>query len=257
MLTLKNDIKGSRKIAKIKGGQHNGKFIYILEIPLDEHADTKPQEIKITDGKLQPLPNKTVVEKIYVTAKSNAGKSTFVGKWLGEALKMFKDDELYIFSPINSDVELDKYGPIRIALDMDLLIDPIGAEELENSIVVFDDTDTVRNPHLRMALSDFRDELLETGRHFNIRLLITSHVMMNYKLTRRILNEATAVCFFPKCGNIYHIKRYLTKYVGLEKNQIKKIMRLPSRWICIYLTYPMYILHERGAFIVSVDDENI
>jgi superfamily I DNA and/or RNA helicase len=257
MLTL-NDKKGGRKIARIKGGKDDKKYLYLVEGNLDDEVLKNDEtEIIIKGGKLQPLPNKNVVEKIYISAPSGAGKSTWAGAWLGEAKKMFKDDEIFIFSSITKDKALDKHDPIRITLDADLVRDPIEPEEIADSIAVFDDIDTIQNPHLRNSIADFRDYLLEQGRHFNIRLLNVGHVMMNYKITRKLLNEATAVCFFPKSGSVYHIKRYLKQYGGLEKNQIKKILKLPSRWVCLYRTFPMYIIHERGAFLVNVDDEYI
>jgi hypothetical protein len=66
-----------------------------------------------------------------------------------------------------------------------------------------------------------------------------------------MLNEATTVCFFPRAGSTYHIKTYLTKYVGLEKNQIKKILNLPSRWVALYRSYPMYVLYEKGIYLLN------
>jgi len=55
-----------RKIAKIIGGKDDGKYLYL--------NDTKGEnEIKLKEGRLQPLPNKEVVEKIYITAPSGSG----------------------------------------------------------------------------------------------------------------------------------------------------------------------------------------
>jgi hypothetical protein len=81
-------------------------------------------------------------------------------------------------------------------------------------------------------------------------MLITSHLMSNYRETRRVLNEATTVVFFPRSGSTHQIKKFLTTYAGLEKDMIKKILKLPSRWVALYKTYPMFILHERGAFML-------
>ena len=212
-------------------------------------------EIKIKDGKLIPLPNKKIVEKIYVSAPSGAGKSTWCGNWLNEYKKMFKDDEMYVFSTIGSDKVLDIHEPIRIKLDESLLTDPINPEEIMNSCCVFDDVETITNPKIRENICGLRDWLLEQGRHFDIRMLMTSHLLMNYKSTRRTLNESTAVCFFPKCGSTYHIKRFLKTYAGLEKQQIKRILNLPSRWVCLYKTYPMYILYEKGVYLLSNEDD--
>jgi hypothetical protein len=232
----------------------------LREIYNDAVSDIRKKtrnEIRITNGKLIPLPNKNVVEKIYVSAPSGAGKSTWCGKWINEFKKMFKDDEYFVFSTIGRDKVLDKHEPIRIPLSEDLLTDPISPNEIENSIVVFDDVDTITNPKIRNNICGLRDWLLEQGRHFNIRMLMTSHLLMNYSATRRLLNESTAVVFFCKSGNAYHIKRFLKQYAGLDKNQIKRILNLPSRWVALYKTYPMYILYEKGVYLLTNDDDEL
>ena len=235
-------LKEGRKIGRIKGGKDDGKFLYL--------NDTKGEnEIKIKDGILQPMPNKNVVEKIYITAPSGAGKSTFTGKWIGEYTKMFKDNEIYLFSSINNDKVLDRHDPTRIILDNDLLNDPIEPEELQDSLVIFDDTDTIRDRNMRRYMEILKDHILECGRHFKTRMLITSHLLSNYSSTRRVLNEATGVCVFPKSGSgTYHIKNFLKTYCGFDKQQIKKFVNLPSRWVMIYRSYPQYVLYEKGCY---------
>ena len=238
--------KEGRKIAKVYGGRYDGEFIYLLE-----EGDGK-KEIKIPDGIIVPLPQKHIVEKLYVSAPSGAGKSTFVGNWLIEARRMFKKIPIYVFSSIKSDPALDPIGVFRVPMNADVL-DSCVPEELKNSIIVLDDTDTIQDKEVGEIVEGIRDWILEQGRHFNERIIITSHLLMNHAHTRRILNEATAVCFFPRSGATYPIKRFLKEYVGLEQKMIEKILKLPSRWVCVYKTYPMYILHEHGAFLIYGD----
>jgi hypothetical protein len=76
---------------------------------------------------------------------------------------MFKEDEIYLFSSINHDRVLDRHDPTRIILDNDLLTDPIEPEELENSLVIFDDTDTIRDSKDEEIYGSFK------GSHFRTR----------------------------------------------------------------------------------------
>jgi hypothetical protein len=298
MLSLK---EGGRKIARIKGGKHDKKYLYLHDDekfrtlskdffakyktlkkgdviklseavkygmePEDEKLNsiyedamrdvrkTARNGFRITDGKLIPLPNKKVVEKIYISAPSGAGKSTWCGNYIKEVNKMYKDEEVFVLSTITEDEALDKHHPIRIELSEEILEEPISPEEIQNSTTIFDDVDTIRDPKIRANICGLRDWLLEQGRHFNVRMLMTSHQLMNYKSTRILLNEATAVVFFPRCGSAYSIKRYLKLYGGLEPKQIKRILNLPSRWVALYKTYPMYILYEKGAYLLSNEDD--
>lgn len=303
MLSLKES-KNSRKIAKVKGGKDDGKFVYLstdsriydpkdltdefyekypeltreealklrealisqdppddkvlLQVYLDaikNIQDATKAEIRIKGGKLIPLPNRDVVEKIYVSAPSGAGKSTWCGNWIKEYKRMWRDNEFFVFSTIQEDKALDKYDPERVPLDLGLIQDPIDPEELADSVVVFDDVDALQNVQIRKYVCGLRDWLLECGRHYKTRMLCTSHLIMNYASTRRLLNEATAVVIFPKGGSSYHMKQYLQKYAGLEKRQIKRILKLPSRWVRLERTYPMYVMYEKGAYLLADDDD--
>lgn len=229
--------------------------IYIDAI--DDIKKQKHNDIRITGGKLVPLPNKNVVEKLYVSAPSGAGKSTWCGNYIKEWKKMFQDDDLFVFSTIPQDDVLDRHNPIRIELTEELITNPISPDEIQYSLCVFDDVDTITNVKVRNNIVGLRDWLLEQGRHFEIRMLMTSHLLMNYTATRRLLNESTTVVFFPKCGSTYHIKRFLKQYAGLDKMQIKRILSLPSRWVALYKTYPMYILYEKGCYLLSNEDEEL
>lgn len=251
MLTFNKD-SGGRKIARVKGGKLDKEYLYLNTG--EPHKDDK-KEVILKDGILIPLPNKDIIEKIYISAPSGAGKSFWAGRWMDEYRKMFKDDDIYVFSTIKTDKAIDKSEPIRIKLDEDLIQDMIDPEEIPNSLTVFDDVDTIRDARLKNAITTFRDWLLEQGRHFDIRMLMTSHLLSNYKHTRRILNEATAVVVFPKSGSgTYHIKRFLQMYCGFDKDQIKRFLNLPSRAIAIYRSYPQYVLYDKGAYMPKDED---
>jgi hypothetical protein len=238
-----------RKIARIKGGSHNGQFIYLTE-------NKGVEEIIIKDGLLIPLPNKKIIEKIYISAPSGAGKSVWAGRWVKEYKKMFKDRDVYLFSSVREDEALDKYDPIRVPLNRELLENPIAPEEIEDSLTVFDDIDTIRTPMVKTFIKGFIDWLLEQGRHHKIRMLITSHLLSDYKHTRRVLNEATAVVVFPRAGSgTYQIKQFLKTYCGFDKVQTKKFINLKSRWVAIYRSYPAYVIHSKGVYIPKDNDE--
>tara|TARA_R110000787_G_scaffold1972_2_gene8204 strand:- start:1490 stop:2257 length:768 start_codon:yes stop_codon:yes gene_type:complete len=246
--------KGSRRIARILGGNLNGKYLYLHSSNGSGGGDSK-KEILLKEGIMVPLPNRNIVEKIYVTAPSGSGKSTWVGKWMSEYRRMFKQSEIFVFSSIARDKSIDKNDPIRIKLDEELIQDPINPDEIPNSLVVFDDTDTISNVRIKTGISIFRDFMLEQGRHFNIRMLITSHLLSNYKHTRRILNESTCVVVFPKAGSgTFHIKKFLQQYCGFNNKQIKKFINLPSRWVAIYRSYPQYVMYESGCYFPDIDE---
>jgi len=240
--------KDSRIIAKVIDGKKNDILLYLNTV---DKGSEKKNIISISKHLLQPLPNKDVVEKIYVSAPSGAGKSTFTANWIKYGKKYIKPklDEIYIFSIIDKDPPLDKLNPIRVDLDEGLYDNMFDPDEIENSIVVFDDIDTMMNKNMRRVVINFKDYLLEQGRHYNIRMIMTSHLMSNYKETRCTLNEATAICFFPHAGSTYHIKNFLKIHGGFQPNQIEWILNIQSRWICLYTVMPQYLIWETGCVL--------
>ena len=204
-----------------------------------------------TKRKIQVLPRDDLVEKIYVSGVSGSGKSTYIGHYIKEFKKIFKKDEIFIFSSVNEDKAFDKYNPIRIPIDETLITEPFIITDFEESLSIFDDTDTIRNKEYRNIVNGIKAEIIEIGRHYESRIIVSSHMISNFHQTRQILNECTSITFFPKASGVYHIKNYLKTNAGLDKNQIERVLKLNSRWVTIYRTYPSYIVWERGISIMA------
>ena len=115
------------------------------------------------------MPDKTLERQIkYITGVSGSGKSTFTRKFVKEYRKIFKENEVYLFSCSTSDESLDEVKPKRFRIEDDLVIDPIKPEELSNSLVIFDDIDTIANKKIKEAVYQLLNEVLQIGRHHKI-----------------------------------------------------------------------------------------
>jgi len=219
---------------------------------------SKGKSISIS-GSFQPIPNEDIErEIIYTAGASGSGKSTWASKYIQEYNKCYPNNRIIIFSRIDHDKAYDdlyKNGkinqkPMRIKLDETLIDDPIELEELRNSICIFDDIDSMKEKDLQKEIYRLRSEILLQGRHFHITAIIMNHQIMDFKNTRDILNESHKIIMFPKSGSSYHIKRCLKEYCGVSEEDIKKIMKLPSRWFMIHRHYPNYIVSEHDAFFL-------
>ena len=247
--------KVGRKIARIRGGKKDKEYIY-----LSEPSDTVKNgynEIKLDDGAiLQPLPNKKVVEKVYVSGPSGSGKSVYSGKWLKEFHRMYPDMPMYCFSPLPEDKALDFLPLNRVDLDAHLLNNPFTVEELADSVVLFDDCQSIKDKKMLKYIEYLKDAMLEISRHYNTRMIWISHLISNFTSTRKLLNESTSVTVFPKSGSgVFQIRKFLQNQCGLEKNEIKKFLNLPSRWCTIYRSYPQYVIHEKGCYFPKLTDD--
>ncbi len=252
MFSLINNGKG-RAVAKIKHSSLSvkGVYVYLYEDKkdIDEHTFTK---LDIHDGYFQQLPNTHTRDAVMIAGPSGSGKSTYCKHYIKEYRKIYKKNEAYMFSRVDSDPSLREKDIKRFIIDEGLITDPIQTKDLDNSLVIFDDIDTIPDKRVTEKVRQLRDDILETGRHNNIYTISTSHQLMNYKTTRTLLNESTSVTFFPKSGSSYHIKRFLREYCGLSSKKIIEILNLPSRWVTVSKIYPMFILYETGIELLSV-----
>jgi hypothetical protein len=209
------------------------------------------KDFKIHDGELIPIPNIKQRECIYVAGPSGSGKSTYISNYAQEFQHIFPDKTVFVFSRLNEDEPIDILDPYRIEINQELIDEPINPDELSDSLVIFDDTDTIPDKKLNEAVRKLKNDLLETGRHNDVYVVISSHLMTNYKDTRTILNECHSITFFPSAGSSHQITYCLKTYFGLNKDQINKIMRLPSRWVSIYKNYPQRVLYSKGIYLLS------
>lgn len=244
------NFKDGKAIAQVKGGMYNKKIVF-----LDDTEQIKGFDKLIIRGIMMPVPNLDTREVSYIAGPSGSGKSTYASKIIENFHKLFPDNNIYIFSRLESDPVLDRLKPIRVTLDNSLIEDPIDvhSELQQGDLILFDDCDTLQDKKLKDAVSRLKNDILETGRHLNLYIIITSHLINgnDKKDTRTVLNEAHTITIFPKSGSTYGINYVLKNYIGLNKQQINKIISLPSRWVTIGKSYPQYVLYEKGIYLIN------
>lgn len=278
MLSFNN----GRPIAKIIGGENNGRLINILSDEQNnkhikcckcrdcsedcydepccrkcrvgyEDEDDLGSEFEIDDGKLIPVPNIDTRQILFISGPSGSGKSTLASKWLEMYKKIFPNKEILLFSRKPSDPVLDRLKVSRFIIDESIIEHPIDfTKDLKDfGCVVFDDCNTFQNDGVKKAVSKLMHDILEVGRSFGIYCVITSHLLSpnEKKDSRTIWNEAQEICIFPKSGSRHSMEYALKNYCGFDKKTINEILSLPSRWVIIGKSYPQYVLYENGCFM--------
>ena len=110
---------------------------------------------------------------------------------------------------------------------------------------------------MKLKLKDIMNMILETGRHTKTSFIYTSHIANKGNETKTILNETHSVTIFPNTAGARTMKYLLEGLFGLDKHQIKKIKQLgttKSRWITIVKSYPLIVLHQKGAYTLRSND---
>jgi hypothetical protein len=211
--------------------------------------------INIRDGVMIPIPIKKNAkeekrENIFITGPEGSGKSTWAANYSKEFKKLYPNSKLFIFSKVKSDKPLDDLNPIRININEELIDNPMTTNEFPyDSLVIFDDIDTIANEKLRKEVVKLRDRLLEDGRHRGIFVLSLTHNPTCGKDTKMSLLESSSIVMFPQGGDSYHMERVLKAYLSYMPKNIKSILNLNTRWIQCHKRFPRFILHEKGCFL--------
>jgi hypothetical protein len=206
------------------------------------------------DQIFQLIPNpETERQILYVTGSSGSGKSYFTKKYCQEFVRVFPKRPIYLFSSIGDDTSVDDIkGLKRIKLKSQEFFDEeFEINDFKDCLVIFDDTDCITDKKLRTKVNGILGMILETGRHTNTYCIYTSHIATAGNDTKRILNEAHSITFFPKTAGGRTLKYLCESYLGLDKEEIKAVKNLPSRWVCVMKTYPKVVISEKDIFLLS------
>ena len=247
MLSLKSGFE----IAKVKDKKDKSiDTIYIKDIDEDMHGEKHMVDYIVKKSEhIQVMPSSKHCA-VAVYGPSGVGKSYFVSNFLTEYRKKFKNKAIYVFSPIKDEAGYIKNKAIYIKMDESIIADPLQVDEFENSICVFDDIEAT-NKVFYPIISNFRDRLLEIGRHNNIDIISIHHVIQGGVATRKIINESDMTVIFPR-ANFNSIEKLVKGYYGFTKPDVDYLRNLgkSSRWVCIKRSYPSVIISEKEIRIV-------
>jgi len=206
----------------------------------------------------QLIPSDRERDILYVTGASGSGKSYFSKNYILEYSKSHPKNPVYVFSSIGEDPSIDSIKNLK-RVDIhnpEFLEDDIDLEEFKNSLILFDDTDCIRNKRIKDKVDSILDMLLQTGRHINCSIIYTTHVACNGKSTRLILSEAHSITIFAKTMGNRVLKNLLDSYLGMDTKQIKTLKTLKGgRHVTILKTYPMCIMSEKHLYTLNNDDD--
>lgn len=210
------------------------------------------KSITVNEGGIKPTFNKDEERKvIYISGMSGCGKSTFVSMMIDNYKRIFPDNRILFFSNKPTDPEIDKHDfVIRIELNEDIYNDPFTLDDLRNSLVVFDDTEYIKDKEINTELDRLRDLILQQGRSYHISFCYISHQLNNYRQSRIILNETHLCVLFPQMTTTYSLKYLLEKYFGFTKHDVAKLKTLPSRWVAIN-KMPPAVIHDKGVYMIE------
>jgi len=204
------------------------------------------------DQQFQQIPDKNTERSIlYITAPSGSGKSYYTREYISQYHKMYPKRDVFIFSSLEDDPTLDKLKYIkRIKIKQQpFLTTDLSAVDFKDALCVFDDCDCLTDKLIKKQVFNVLNSILETGRHFNISVVYTSHSACAGIETKKILNECHSITIFPKTAGNRILKYLLDSYFGFNKEEIANIKKIKTRWVTITKTFPQVIFTEDKIWI--------
>ncbi len=270
---------------KIKG--KNGGILCIL--PNDHYADGREIIIDNEDvfGKeiqcdsrhsfqLLPNLNANIQDNIrdisYFTGRSGSGKTYQAGLLAQEYKKLFPNRRIIYISPqkLERDDVLLKLNPLvgecagpnayTNWVDPETRFQIEGGEDkngkqikspFDKSLVIIDDLEGLNDKKVKAGLDNFISSILHTGRHRSISVCFLKHLSTTGKDTKSILNESHYITIFPMANSPSSVDYLLKTYVGLDKEKLKYIKDLRTRWITFHLNNPGFLLTEKELKIFN------
>lgn len=196
---------------------------------------------------------------ILAIGASGAGKSHLLGKI---ALHDKRNRPVVLFSKVRDDSSLkniknqklkdNKSRLIEIPLmTADDLVELPTEDDLKETICLFDDVDALGG-EMGEFVREYRDNLLEAGRHKNISSMSTSHILNNYNRTKTMLNECEYCATYPNASRVSSDK-YLKDRLGLEKwhrDEIIDRCARAGRYMICKMSAPNLIIHQKGLMLI-------
>ena len=77
--------------------------------------------------------------------------------------------------------------------------------------------------------------------------------------TRLFLGEAHKFVLFPNGCSMKQMTNLLGLYGGCDSDELRRIRKLPSRWVALCTTFPSLVLYESGCYLLHGDpvDEKV
>ncbi len=218
-------------------------------------------ELDLNDKvRFQLIPGDRERDVLFVGAESGAGKSYFVKQYCVEYRKKYQKNPIYLISYLDKDETLDEYKEIQRldAFNEDFLsfLHNTGPKDIEeefsNCLMLFDDVDCISDKKVSKMIHGFINKLLRIGRHYQTSVAYIGHELYNCPDLKHILNECHYIVFFPKYLNYKKMKYLLEQYLGLSKDEIKKIRDIKnSRHITFIKGYPRIILTQKSVYYLT------
>lgn len=219
----------------------------IYNIVKDRLSGMESKIYKPINGHIMFVPIKKEGQnnRLYINGQSGSGKSVLCGRYALKYQEQNPGNEVYLFSRKMHDPAYDNVIPglIRVPLNRQFIgltqrpdegqNDPL--ERFANSLMIFDDIESIQNPDILNAVINFKNSAFQLGRQYNIDICSIQHKGLGGKKSIVDLVEANVIVCFPK-KNLGETTKILKNYCLYNKHEMDRILdedMKNERWMCV------------------------
>lgn len=232
----------------------------------DEDEDDCPTEFKCKANEhLVPYYNPKERVTMFIAGAQNCGKSYFVSEFLKTYKLMHPKRPVYLLTGLSEkDKHFEKHDIRQIImnsenvtnLDLEKLRTDDKTEKRRGCLLIFDDTDRIRDKGLMQKVYKLLEDALANGRDHttqageaDIDVLVTNHEINDYQRTRSILTNCNYVVLFPFYSLATQMNLIMDK-IGITKKTQKKILNYKGRAVIIRKVAPLYCVMKKKIFLL-------
>lgn len=152
-------------------------------------------------------------------------------------------EERFVRLPVD-DETFNEDTPISLS---DVRGDP---SKWKGALVIIDDHLSASSKKAVKAAERLKDSILQAGRHYGLSLILCQQQMLNAHQSRTTLTNVFQVCGYPASSGRHSLIAFQKKYMAMTDAQIADNMAIPSRWLLFNRVNPMFVMHERGCFLL-------
>lgn len=212
----------------------------------DEEGDESGSEVEVDALEvICPIPIKAPFQ-LCIYGPTGVGKSYWASyNSMAAYERFYPSNPIFVWSFFqDGDPAFDKRRNVQyVKIDDSLLHDPPQTEEFENSLMVFDDIESL-NGDLREVVTKFRDQCLACGRKQNISVIAIAHEIFGGMTSRSSILECEQIVLFNQ-GVVEPIEKLMRKKYGMPKDVVNFVLNSKTRWVMIKRSFPQAIITPR------------
>lgn len=229
---------------------------------MEEFTELKCEE----DEHIEPFYNPKERITMFIGGTQGCGKSYFVSQFLKDYKLAHPQRPIYLLTGLNEkDAHFEGHNIRKVTMDSEI-IKGITLDRLRYSdkklkkktgcLLIFDDTDRLRDPILKRYVYGLMQDALCNGRDHetqkafaDIDVVVTNHEINDYLNTKYILTESTYVVLFPFFTTGDQIERVVRK-LTTNKETINRIVNYRGRAVIIHKVAPLYCITNNEIFLL-------